>query len=189
MKRASVGSIGKGVFVWAFLMALGVLAGCAKPVMVPEEDVLWYQRATGAYDTDTGKVFYGIGKAASLQNRTLQRVSADNQARLEMARLLERFSTVLARKASPAGVDTPDPSETLDPALKALVHKAMQQAIITDHWAEPVQGRMFALCRLELDDFRKALNNHRGLQADLRMTMLDNLEVVHAQLSNGLLNN
>lgn len=182
MKSTPAGSIGKkalmgGVGVWLIFWV-----GCAVSMKAPARTGMWHQQATGAYDTDAGKVFYGIGKAAPLQNRTLQRVNADNQARLEMARLLERYSNALARKSATAAT----PQASLGPSLKALVHKAMQRAMVTDHWADPGQGRFFSLCRLDLTDFEAVLTSHQELQSDLRAAMKANLEMVHRQLSQNL---
>lgn len=189
MKSILVKCFGKIVIAGAICMAVGFVAGCAVSKVGPDQTTLWHQRVTGAYDTGNGKVFFGIGRAAPLQNRSLQRVSADNQARLEMARLLARYSKALAQKASPADGGTPARSEALAPALKALVHRAMQRAIVTDHWADPQQGRLLALCQLTLADFSAVLKDHRGLRTDMRAAMQANLEIVHVQLSQRLLKN
>lgn len=183
MKIVPIASAGKMVLVGVGWFIVGLLAGCAAHIMVPDQETPWHMQPSGAYDTGDGKVFYGIGKGAPLQNRTLQRVSADNQARQEMARLLDRYSTALSHTG------TPQAPEELEPALKMLVHQAMQRAIVTDHWADPEQGRLLALCRLNLEDFEAALSAHRGLRADVRAAMLSNLESVHTQLSQGLLEN
>jgi hypothetical protein len=185
MKKGLVGSI-----LWLALagaIGMGLLAGCVAPMMVPDQATPWYLQSSGAYDTEDGKVFYGVGKAAPLQSHTLQRVSADNQARLEMARLLDRYSIALARTAAAADAGGPDGPDELAPVLKALVRQAMQQAIVTEHWADPQQGRLFALCRLNLVDFEAALKAQKELRADMRSVMERNLERVHTQLSQRLL--
>lgn len=182
MQNVPAGRMGKTTFTGVIIILLMVLAGCAVPVKPTERTGLWHQQVTGAYETAAGKVFYGIGQAAPLQNRTLQRVSADNQARHEMARLLKRYSTALVKRSATAATA----QDAIGPTLKALVHQAMQQAMVTDHWADPGQGRFFSLCRLYLAEFETVLNSHHGLDADLRAAMQANLEVVHGQLSQRL---
>ncbi len=172
---------GRGALVQTILVVMALLAGCAAPMAVFEPTTPWYMQPSGAYDIDSGKVFYGVGKATALKNRTLQRVNADNNARLALARLLDAYINDLAQTASYG-----DNPEELTFALKALLKQAMQHAIVTDHWMDPEQGQLFALCRLDLLDFNAVLNDDQLLDADMRAAMQGNLEEVHDQLSQEL---
>ncbi len=175
---------GKGALVQTILVVMALLAGCAAPMAVHEPATPWYLQPSGAYDIDSSKVFYGVGKATALKNRTLQRVNADNNARLALARLLDAYIADLAQSAPYGG----HPNESAF-ALKALLQQAMQHAIVTEHWADPEQGHLYALCRLDLVDFEAVLNDDQRLDADMRAAMQGNLQEVHDQLSQELFEN
>jgi hypothetical protein len=129
--------------------------------------------ATGAYMGEQGRVFYAIGSAGGMQNTTLLRATADNQAQQQMTKIINSYVRALAQAAGPEGEGAP---------LHLLVKSALQKARIIDH--RPGQaGGLMALCRLELSTFKQILSAEGELDPALRKRMLAEADRVHAEMA------
>lgn len=175
-KWTGFGPIGVWTIFWLFLGCAGHIQFSSLPH--------WHLLDSGAYDTDHGKALYGIGTASGIRNRTLLRATADNSARAEMALLLERFVDRLAQASLPDSGQSVLAVESDERAqvLGSLVQKALQRAVISDHWNESNQNRFYSLCRLDLDAFKQALEGFRLLVPEDRAAMLANTEALHSKL-------
>lgn len=175
-----------GGLVWGILICLQ--AGCTGPGMTTPPTLSWHQLKSGCYATNEGRLFYGIGRAGGVQNLTLLRATADNRARKELAGVLERYILELARSV-PGGLN---PSWAMlafgerRQILGILVRKAMQRAVVCDHWNEPREAGMLSLCRLSLAEVKMVLSNSGILDESMRSAMVSGAETVHARLARKL---
>jgi hypothetical protein len=176
--------IAGGLAGWVFIC---LQAGCMRPVeTLPGPS--WHQLGSGCYDTVEGRFFYGVGRAGGVRNRMLLRAAADNRAREELAGVLEQYIQELARSVSG---NTGSNWEMLAfeerrQVLGMVVRRAMQNALIFDHWNEPLQGRMLSLCRLSLSDFKMVLSASGVLDESMRSAMVSGAEKVYARLARKL---
>ena len=163
----------------------GLLAACAAPTAVSTPSTLWHEKNSGAYNTDTGRVFYGIGIAEPLKSRSLQRVTADNRARREIAGVIDQYCKALAVTATRTGGGAVQslPADQLLASLNLLVRQVMQRAIVVDHWVDPHSKRMKALCALELTQFQAVLAQQTAMHPRLQSSMQHYAEMVYDQLS------
>jgi hypothetical protein len=163
---------------------VSLLAGCAGRSLIISSPA-WYRLKSGLYDTDGGKVFYGIGQASGVQNQALLRATADNQARKELADVLENYLSELARSAE---MET-DPNRAAlsvgerQQILGMLVHNCLQLSMVSDHWNDANQSGLFALCRLDLTTFKQVLSDSPFIDEKTRAAMWAEAERVHARLS------
>ena len=169
----------------------GLMVACASTTTESRSRTSWYEKSSGAYDTEQGKVFFGIGAADQLKNRSLQRVNADNRARHEMGRVLEQYSKALAVTATQTGEPglKTMPEVQVEAALHSLVRQAMRFAIVSDHWVNPESGQMMALCTLDLEQYKAALSEHQTLDPRLRSAMHGYVDMLHARLAGDFQNN
>lgn len=174
-----------GGLVWGFLICLQV--GCKGPVAI-QTGPSWHQLKSGCYDTREGRFFYGIGRAAGVRNPMLLRAAADNRARKELDGELEHFILELARSV-PENLDPDWALLVFDERRQILgdvVRKAMQHAVVCEHWNEPGEGAMLSLCRLSLSDFKTVLSTSGALDDAMRSAMVSGVERVHARLARKL---
>ena len=163
---------------------VSLLAGCAGRSLIISSPA-WYLLKSGLYDTDGGKVFYGIGQARGVQNQALLRATADNQARKELADVLENYLSELARSAE---MET-DPNWAAlsvgerQQILGMLVRNCLQLSMVSDHWNDANQSRLLALCRLDLTTFKQVLSDSASIDEKTRAAMWAEAERVHARLS------
>jgi hypothetical protein len=180
------GTIIKSVCV---LVAVGMLfaVGCGKKEPAPPvAGPAWTYKGSGAFDVDKGKVFYGVGIASGIKNKALLFSTADNRARAEVAKVLETYVASLAKDymASTTAGDMSASSEEqhVEQALKSFTKTTLHGARIIDHWIDPGDGTLFALCEMDLLAFKEALNDYKELDAKVRDYVRENAEKLHGQL-------
>ena len=177
------------IMILSVLLSAGILffVGCAgeKPAPPPAGPA-WVHKGSGAFDIDKGKVFYGVGVASGIRNRALLISTADNRARAEVAKILETYVAVLAKDymASTTAGDMSASSEEqhVEQALKTFSKTTLHGARIIDHWRDPADGSLFALCELDLLAFKGALDEYKELDAKVRDYVRKNAEKLHQQL-------
>lgn len=165
--------------------AAGFLAACAAPTAVSTPSAVWYEKNSGAYHTETGRVFYGIGVAEPQKSRSLQRVNADNSARREIAGVIDQYSKALSVTAVQTGGSAVHrlPADQLQASLNLLVRQVMHRAIVVDHWVDPQNKRMKALCTLDLAQYQAVLAQQTSMDPRLRSSMQHYAEMVYDQLA------
>ena len=159
---------------WLLALGLWLLCGCAKTQLAVLAPTDWTASASGAYVTDEGRVFYGIGRASGLRSAMLLRATADNQAQTEMAGVIRGY---LARLSAAAGMDATAPQDRQ--ALHDLAQAVLRHARIVDHSDLSDAGAAMSLCRLDLDAVRQVLRSDVILENALQQRMLAETERVH----------
>ncbi len=179
----------RGIMILSVLLSVGILffVGCAgKEPAPPPAGPAWVNKGSGAFDVDKGKVFYGVGVASGIKNRSLLISTADNRARAEVAKILETYVAVLAKDymASTTAGDMKASSEEqhVEQALKTFSKTTLHGARIIDHWKDPADGSLFALCELDLLGFKGALDEYKELDAKVRDYVRQNAEKLHDKL-------
>lgn len=167
------------------MAATGLLVACAAPTAVSTPSTPWHEKISGAYHTDAGSVFYGIGTAEPQKSRSLQRVNADNGARREIAAVIDQYSKALAVAATRTGGSAVQslPADQVKASLNMLVRQVMHRAIVVDHWVDPRSKRMKALCALDLAQYQDVLAQQTFMDPRLRSPMQAYAEMVFNQLS------
>ena len=134
---------------------IGVLLwSCAHPPQPIPSKQDWTSRSSGAFHTDGGPLFQGIGWAEGISNSSLLRAAADNQARTQLASILEQYANALFQFA---GHDRQDME--IRQAISSVVRQGLDQALITDHWHDATAKRLYARCLLELAVFKDILTS------------------------------
>ena len=57
----------------------------------------WVLKGGGAFGGDSGRVFYGVGSVSGVKDFSLARLTADNRARADIARVFETYSASLMK--------------------------------------------------------------------------------------------
>lgn len=163
----------------------GLLVACAAPTVVSTPSTPWHEKNSGAYHTDAGRVFYGIGIAEPQKSRSLQRVNADNRARREIAAVIDQYSRALAVTATRTGGSAVQslPADQVRASLNMLVRQVMRRAIVVDHWVDPLSKRMKALCTLDLEQYQTVLAKQTFMDPRLQSPMQTYAEMVYDQLA------
>lgn len=177
----------KRILALCFILPLGIflMAGCAstpKGAKGPE----WVWKGSGAFDVEKGKIFYGVGIASGIKNKALLVSTANNRARAGIAKTLETYVAALAKDymASTTAGDMSATSEEqhVEEALKTFSKTTLHGATIIDHWLDPDDGTMYALCELDMLAFKEALDAYKELDSKVRDYVRENAEKMHNEL-------
>ena len=182
----------KNLFVLFITLSMGILlvAGCAtspKPSADPASmGPAWVMKGSGAFDVAKGKIFYGVGIASGIKNKALLRQTSDNRARAEIAKTMETYVATLAKDymASTTAGDMSKSSEEqhVETALKTFSKTTLHGAVIVDHWQDPSDGSLYALCELDLGSFKDALEKSKELDKQVQDYVRENAEKLHGEM-------
>ncbi|MBI4423736.1 MAG: hypothetical protein HY554_08415 [Elusimicrobia bacterium] len=148
----------------------------------------WVNKGTGAFkDTGGTPVFYGVGLFNGSKNPALARESADNRACADIAKILDRYIAALSKDFMEATTGG-DPNATSDGqhverVLKSKTQVTLRGAMPIDHWKDPSDGTMYALCKLDMGAFKNTLDQAKELDAKTRDFVRANAEKAFDELA------
>lgn len=133
----------------------------------------WVTKGSGAFDTPKGKVFFGVGSASGIQNKSLQISTSDNRARAEIAKIMETYVAVLTKDymaSTSGGVDVSQSTEEqhVEQTLKSFVQITLNGSEIVDRWKDPSDDTQFSLAKLDLTAFKDTLDKAKELNSNVR---------------------
>ena len=105
------------------------------------------QKGSGAFGGSKGDVFYGVGSAEGIKNFPLLRVTADDRARNEVAKVFEFYTASLAKDymASTTVGDMKVTAEEqhVEAVIKTVTATTLSGVEIMEHWQNPATGELF----------------------------------------------
>ena len=131
-----------------------LLSGCAHPPQPRPTQSDWTSQGSGAFHTDQGPVLQGVGLAEAMSNSSLLRAAADNRAKAQLAGVLDQYVKALIQLAG-HDMQAPETSQ----AASAMVRQGLDRALITDHWFDEGNRKLYARCLLELAAFKHILGS------------------------------
>lgn len=179
--------------VSALMVGLAIAAGCAstKPMTAatPIQDIKspdWVRKGSGAFGSEKGKVFYGVGAASGIQNPSLLRTAADNRARNDLAKIFQFYTASLmkdymgATTANKPGVSSEE--QLVEQALKTVAGMTLSGVEIVDHWQNPATAEFYSLARLDLSAFKDSLEKAKELDEKTKEYIRKNSDRLHEKL-------
>ncbi|MFZ3090917.1 MAG: LPP20 family lipoprotein [Nitrospirota bacterium] len=161
-------------------------AAVAPPAQPVSAEPEWVRKGAGAFLSKGDKAFYGIGSVSGVMNKSLARTTADNRARAELAKVFETYSASLMRDyaASTTAGDFKKTSEeqNIEQAVKTFSAATLSGVVIIDHWTDPQDNTIYALARLDLENFKETLNKMKELNAEVRDFVRKNAEKAFEKL-------
>lgn len=161
-------------------------AAVAPPVPSASAEPEWVRKGAGAFLNKGDKAFYGIGSVSGVMNKSLARTTADNRARAEIAKVFETYSASLMRDyaASTTAGDFKKTSEeqNIEQAVKTFSAATLSGVVIIDHWTDPQDNTIYALAKLDLENFKETLNKMKELNAEVRDFVRKNAEKAFEKL-------
>jgi hypothetical protein len=126
----------------------------------------WVTRGSGAFTSEKGRIFYGVGIASGIRNAAMRRATADARARAEIATQLDAYVSHLGKMGTSNGRS---PAE-LEQALKGYSQNELSSATIVDHWVDN-DGSEWALAQLEMDKLKSDVDRAQDLDAQAKQAV------------------
>lgn len=170
-------------FIIIFLGMFG-LAGCAKKLPTEVMAPAWVTQGSAAFKDSEKKVFYGVGSVTGVKNKPIARTAAENRARAEIGKVFEAYTASLMRDymasttggAAVTGNTATSEGQYIEQAVKTFSAVTLSGVIIVDHWKDPSDGTMYALARLDINNFKNGLDKAKELNSEVRDFVRKNAE-------------
>lgn len=143
-----------------------VLAACSSGTRIESDMQIkgapdWVNEGTQAVKNKDGRLIHGLGEAPPMGDTSLQKTTADNRARAEIARVLSTMlnDTYTEFTNSTGG----EADSSVERALHSTTQQALSGARILGHWKDKKTGIVYALAELDTRALDKAIKTSNTL--------------------------
>ena len=145
-----------------------VLGACSSKTTIESDMGLsdapdWVNEGTQAVKDDDGRLIHGVGMAPAMGDVSLQKATADNRARAEIARVLSTYVDAVIKDytASTGG----EADLNVERVINSTTQLALSGARILGHWKDEDSGDVYGFAELDMDAVDKSLETATYLSA------------------------
>jgi len=167
---------GKKISTALLALSVALLTACGGGKTVVESDLKikgapdWVNEGTNILNSKDGRLFHGIGSAPKLGDLELQRSTAENRARSEVARILSSYMDVVSKDflaSSSAGANA-EAQQSVSRSIENVTRVNLTGAKIIANWRDDKDGTIYSLAELDMKYVKDILKNTQEMNADLR---------------------
>ena len=146
--------------IFSILFLVLALGACSDKTIIESDMGLndapdWVNEGTQAVDNDDGRLIHGLGMAPPMGDISLQKATADNRARAEIARVLSTYvDAVIKDYTASAGSEA---DLNVERVIQSTTQLALSGARILGHWKDDDTGDVYAFAELDMDAVDKSL--------------------------------
>jgi hypothetical protein len=153
-----------------------VLAACGGSKTVVESDLGikgapdWVNKGTQAVNDKDGRLFHGVGSAPSLGDEALQRSTADDRARAEVARMLSTYIDAVSSDYSGAagtGANA-NADQSVSRQIKAVTKQNLAGSKIIGRWKDSRTSMVYSIAELDFKSVKTTLEGANGMNDDVK---------------------
>jgi len=129
----------------------------------------WVNEGTQYLNNNDGRLFHGVGQAPAIGDNSLQKSTADNRARAEVARILSSFMDVLSNDysdASGSGKNVLN-QQSVSRQIKNLTKVNLTGVKIIGRWKNNKDGSVYSIAELDMEHMKKTLASVKEMNQDL----------------------
>jgi hypothetical protein len=177
--------------IWIFALLLAVISGCStEPTKVESNLGIkgapdWVNQGSSAVSTKDGRMFHGVGSASPMGDLALQKATADDRARAEVARVLSSYMDVVsndytasARSGETGDKNTGVNEEAISRQIKNTTKINMAGARIIGSWRDPKSNAIWSIAELDMKHVKSTMAGVNDMNPDLKLyieTSADNI--------------
>ncbi|MDH5445361.1 MAG: LPP20 family lipoprotein [Gammaproteobacteria bacterium] len=176
-----------------FIIGLALLLGaCSSKTMVESDlDIAgapdWVNKGTQFLNDRGGRLFHGVGEAPKVGSNSLQKSTADNRARTEVARIFSSFmdavSTDYTSAASSGGSGVSE--QALSQQIKSVTKVNLSGVKIIARWKDKKTNIIYSLAELDLEKVKGTVNTTKNMNSDLKRYISSNSANIFDKMSTG----
>ena len=169
------------------------LAACGGGKTIVESDLGiagapdWVNKGTTVLNDKDGRLFHGVGSSPAMGDESLQRSTADDRARAEVARILSTFMDVVGNDyvaATGTGKDA-SAEQAVSRQIKAVTKQNLAGAKIIGRWKDAKTNVVYSISELDLKQVKATTQGAKEMNDDLRRYIERNAENVFDKVSQG----
>ena len=149
------------------VLLLALLLGACSSKTVIESDMGmdhapdWVNEGTQAVNNDDGRLIHGVGMAPAMGDISLQKATADNRARAEIARVLSTYvDAVISDYTASTGNEA---DLNVEREIRSTTQLVLSGARMLGHWKDEDTGDVYAFAELDMDAVDKSLQTATAL--------------------------
>ena len=130
----------------------------------------WVNEGTNILNDKNGRLFHGVGSAPEMGDQSLQRSTADDRARAEVARVLSSYMEVVSNDylaSTSTGIDS-EAEQTVTRQVKNLTKLNLTGAKIIGRWADKRTKNIYSIAELDMKHVKSTLKNVKDMNENLR---------------------
>jgi hypothetical protein len=167
-----------------------VLAACGGGKTVVESDLGikgapdWVNKGTSVLNDRDGRLFHGVGSSPAMGDESLQRSTADDRARAEVARMLSTYMDVVSNDyvaASGAGANASS-EQAVSRQVKAVTRLNLSGSKIIGRWKDGRTNTVYSISELDLKHIKSTTQGAKEMNEDLRRYIDRNAETIFDKL-------
>jgi len=175
-------------FAISLLLAL---AACGGGKTVVESDLGikgapdWVNKGTQAVNDKDGRLFHGVGAAPALGDDALQRSTADDRARAEVARMLSTYVDAVSNDYSAAagtGANA-NADQSVNRSIKAVTKQNLAGSKIIGRWKDSRTNMVYSIAELDFKSVKTTLEGANGMNDDLKRYLGRNADNIFDKVS------
>ena len=172
------------------MLALAALVACAGQTRLESDLAIqgapeWVNKGTGYVNDKDGRLFHAVGSAASMGDVTLQRATADDRARAELARLFSSYLDVVSndyQSAAKSG-DSKLSEEAVSRQIRNLSKVNLAGAKIIARWQDKKTNIVYAIAELDVKQIKSTVASAQDMNGDVRRYVESNVDNIFDRLS------
>jgi hypothetical protein len=147
------------------------LAACGGGKTVVESDLGikgapdWVNKGTQAVNDKDGRLFHGVGSSPALGDDALQRSTADDRARAEVARMLSTYLDVVSSdySASAGTGSNANADQSVSRQVKAVTKQNLAGSKIIGRWKDGRTNTVYSIAELDFKAVKTTLEGANGM--------------------------
>ena len=156
-------------------IALLLLAGCSSKTTVESDLHIagapdWVNEGNQMLKDRDGRLFHGIGSAPPMGDLSLQKNTADDRARAELARIFSSYMKVASNDYSAAAGtgDVQLSEQAVTRQIETLTQVNLSGAKIIGRWRDEDSGTIWSLAELDIEHVKQTLDTAMQMSPALR---------------------
>ena len=145
----------------------------------------WVNKGTGYVSDKDGRLFHGVGSASPMGDASLQRATADDRARAELARIFSSYLDVVSndyQSAARSG-DSKVSEEAVSRQIKNLSKVNLAGAKIIARWQDKKTQIVYSIAELDMKQVKGTLDTAQDMNADVRRYIEGNADNIFDKVS------
>ena len=130
----------------------------------------WVNEGRQALKDGDKRFFRGIGSAPTMNDMSLQKNTADNRARAELAQIFSSYMDVVASDYSAAASDTETTynEQAVSRSIKNITKLNLVGAKIIARWKDKKAGTIYSLAEMDMKQFKTIASAAKDMSPELK---------------------
>lgn len=165
------------------LLALASLAACGGKTTVDSDLNIkgapdWVNEGTNILNDKGGRLFHGVGSAPPMGDMSLQKSTAENRARAEVARVLSTYMEVVSSDylASSGSGQNAVAEQSVSREINAVTKINLAGAKVIGYWRNKRTNNIYAIVELDMKHVTSIVSKVDKMNESLRSFIINNAE-------------